>query len=53
MQVTDAAGRLVQQSALQGTGMPASVGLNAVSAGVYVCQLVSGGETIRHKLVLE
>ncbi|MBM3323428.1 T9SS type A sorting domain-containing protein [candidate division WOR-3 bacterium] len=53
LRITDAAGRLVQESALHGTGRPASVGLKAVPAGIYFCRLDSGGETIHRKLVLE
>ena len=55
LRVTDAAGRLVQESALEGTGRAAAVtlGREAVPAGVYFCQLVSGGDVLRRKLTLE
>jgi len=55
LRVTDAAGRVVQQFTLAGTGRSAAVtlGREVVPAGIYFCQLVSGGETLQRKLVLQ
>ena len=55
LRVTDAAGRLAQEFALEGTGRAAVVtmGREAVPAGVYLCQLAAGGDVLQSKLVMQ
>lgn len=54
LRVTDAAGRLVQESDLKGTGQSNAITIgHGAAAGVYFCQLVAEGEVVRRRLVLE
>ncbi len=53
LRLNDAAGRLVDELPLRGTGMPTPVRLRATRPGIYFCQLVTEGETLTHKLVRE
>jgi len=55
LRVTDVTGRRVEEFNLEGTGRTAAVVLNraAMSAGAYFCQLTTGVEALRCKLVLE
>jgi hypothetical protein len=53
--LTDAAGRLISETRLVGTGKQGvhTFARDAMPPGVYFCQLAAAGDALKHKLVLE